>query len=155
MDRRAASGLLLPPRLSESIYGARPYNQPWLYPFLGRIVLVADSLRLSDRVVGAEDQSLRPGGTLQLARGHGRRENIAAVLAREVDPARAGWHWTEYGLKGRSLTGVLSYADVAAGYSGFAFWGDLLSIGRERSLVGSTRRSAGSSRSASSRSRPT
>ena len=38
----------------ETIYGARPYNQPWLFPFLGRIVLVADSVLLSGRVVGLD-----------------------------------------------------------------------------------------------------
>jgi hypothetical protein len=34
-----------------------------------------------------------------------------------------------------SLTGVAAYADVAAGYSGFMFFSDLLSIGRPRSFV--------------------
>jgi hypothetical protein len=41
-------------RFSESIYGARPYNQPWLVPFTGRIIFLADSFRLSGRVVGLD-----------------------------------------------------------------------------------------------------
>ena len=45
----------LPPRpFGETIYGARLYNQPWLFPFLGRIILVSDSVRLSDRIVGLD-----------------------------------------------------------------------------------------------------
>jgi hypothetical protein len=83
----------------ETVYGARPYNQPWLFPFLGRIIL------------------------------------IASILARELSPAGSGFRWTEYGIKGLSLTGVLSYADVAAAYSGFGFWEELRSIGREGSYV--------------------
>jgi hypothetical protein len=120
----------------ETIYGARPYNQPWLYPFLGRTVFVADSLLLSGRVVGVDkvNHFIREG--LSYWRTvNGRGEDIGDVLERELDPAGRGWHWTEYGLKGMSLTGVLSYADIAAGYSGFLFWEDLLSPGREEALV--------------------
>jgi hypothetical protein len=120
----------------ETIYGARPYNQPWLWPFLGRIIFVADSVLLSGRVVGVDkvNHFIREGlGHWRAV--HDRREEIASVLARELDPARRGWHWTEYGLKGLSLTGVLAYGDVAAGYSGYAFWEDLLSFGRMRSFV--------------------
>lgn len=121
---------------AETIYGARPYNQPWLYPFLGRTVLVADSLLLSGTVIGVDkiNHFLREG--LDNWRAvNGRGETIAVVLGRELDPALRGWNWTEYGIKGMSLTGVLSYADVAAGYSGFRFWEDLLQLRRERSLV--------------------
>ncbi len=121
---------------AETIYGARPYNQPWLYPFLGRTVLVADSILLSGRVVGVDkiNHFIREGLANWRAVDR-RRESIAEVLARELDPASTGWHWTDTGLKGMSLTGVLSYADVAAGYSGFRFWEDLLQLGRERSPV--------------------
>ena len=121
---------------SETIYGARPYNQPWLYPFLGRTVFVADSLLLAGRVVGVDkiNHFVREGLSNWRAVS-GRGESIAQVLGRELDPALTGWRWTEYGLKGMSLTGVLSYADVAAGYSGFRFWEDLLQFGREQSLV--------------------
>jgi hypothetical protein len=120
----------------ETIYGARPYNQPWLYPFLGRTVLVADSILLSDRVVGLDkiNHFIREGLSNWRA-VNGRGEDIAEVLGRELNPALGGWNWTEYGIKGMALTGVLSYADVAAGYSGFRFWEDLLQLGRERSLV--------------------
>ena len=120
----------------DTIYGARPYNQPWLYPFLGRTVLVADSILLSGRVVGLDkiNHFIREGLANWRA-VNGRGEDIAEVLGRELDPALGGWRWTEYGLKGMSLTGVLSYADVAAGYSGFRFWEDLLQLGREQSLV--------------------
>jgi hypothetical protein len=41
----------------------------------------------------------------------------------------------EHGLKGLTLTGVVSYADLAASYSGFEFWGDLLSFDAPSSLV--------------------
>jgi hypothetical protein len=120
----------------ETIYGARPYNQPWLFPFLGRIILVADSVLLSGRVVGLDkiNHFIREGLAHWRA-VHGRREDIASVLGRELDPARHGWRRTEYGLKGMSLTGVAAYADVAAGYSGYTFWSDLLSMGRDRSFV--------------------
>lgn len=120
----------------ETIYGARPYNQPWLFPFLGRIILVSDSVRLSDRIVGLDkiNHFIREG-LAHWRDVQGRREDIASILARELDPARGGLHWTEYGLKGKSLTGVLSYADAAAGYSGYTFWSDLLSMGRDRSFV--------------------
>ncbi len=120
----------------ETIYGARPYNQPWLYPFLGRTVFVADSLLVSGRVVGVDkiNHFIREG-LAYWRTVNGRGEGIADVLEREFNPAWRGWHWTEYGLKGMSLTGVLSYADVAAGYSGFRFWENLLRPGREQSLV--------------------
>jgi hypothetical protein len=120
----------------DTIYGARPYNQPWLYPFLGRTVLVADSILLYGRVVGLDkiNHFIREGLSNWRA-VNGRGEDIAEVLGRELDPALKGWNWTEYGIKGMSLTGVLSYADVAAGYSGFRFWEDLLQIGRAQSLV--------------------
>lgn len=120
----------------DTIYGARPYNQPWLFPFLGRIILVADSILLADRVVGLDklNHFIREG--LAHWRAVTRRGSaISTVLERELDPASQGWHWTEYGLKGLSLTGVLSYADVAAGYSGFIFWKDLLALEGERPLV--------------------
>jgi len=121
---------------AKTIYGARPYNQPWLYPFLGRTVFVVDSILLSGRVVGVDkiNHFIREGLASWRA-VYRRGGNIVAVLERELDPATRGWHWTEYGLKGMSLTGVLSYADVAAGYSGFRFWEDLLQFGREQSLV--------------------
>ena len=121
---------------AETIYGARPYNQPWLYPFLGRTVFVADSILLSGRIVGVDkiNHFVREGLANWRA-VNGRGETIAEVLGRELDPASRGWNWTEYGLKGMSLTGVLSYADVAAGYSGFRFWEDLLQLRREQSLV--------------------
>ena len=120
----------------ETIYGARPYNQPWLFPFLGRTILVADSVLLSGRIVGLDkiNHFIREGlAHWRAVSGDG--GDIASLLARELDPARGGLHWTEYGLKGKSLTGVLSYADVAAGYSGYTFWSDLLSMGRDRSFV--------------------
>jgi hypothetical protein len=41
-------------KFRESIYGARPYNQPWLYPFNGRIIFLADSIRLSGHLVGVD-----------------------------------------------------------------------------------------------------
>jgi hypothetical protein len=123
-------------RFEETIYGARPYNQPWLYPFLGRTIFVADSILLSGHVVGVDkiNHFIREGLS-HCREVNGRSEYIAEILGRELDPAGRGWRWTEYGLKGMSLTGVLSYADVAAGYSGFRFWEDLLQLGREQSLV--------------------
>jgi hypothetical protein len=120
----------------ESVYGARAYNQPWLLPFNGRIIFLADSILVSGRVVGIDKfnhfirEGLahwrdveRPGG------------EIAAVMARELGSPGRQWRWNEHGLKGLSLTGVLSYADLAASYSGFRFWSDLLSIGQPGSFV--------------------
>jgi hypothetical protein len=119
-----------------SIYGARPYNQPWLLPFNGRIIFLADSILVSGRVVGIDkfNHFIREG----LAHWRDVRQpggEIAAVMARELGSPGRQWRWNEHGLKGLSLTGVLSYADLAASYSGFRFWSDLLSIGQPGSFV--------------------
>lgn len=124
-------------RFSETIYGARRYDQAWLFPFNGRIIFVADSIRLSGHVVGIDkiDHFIREGLV------HWRRtvsrpsDDIAASIARELGPPRRQFRWTEYGLKGMSLTGVLSYADLAAGYFGYRFWSDLLSMEGPESFV--------------------
>lgn len=123
-------------KFRESIYGARPYDQPWLFPFTGRIIFVADSIRLSSRVVGIDkiDHFIREG--LAHWRAIDRRGgDIRSVLKRELGPPRRQFRWTEYGLKGMSLTGVLAYGDLAAGYFGYRFWNDLLSLGRPESFV--------------------
>lgn len=124
-------------KFRDSIYGARPYNQPWLWPFTGRIILLADSIRLSGRVIGLDkiNHFVREG----LAHWHAvsrDRRDIAVVFERELGASRAWFRFTEHGLKGRSLTGVVAYADLAASYSGFTFWSDLLSVGRPESYVG-------------------
>ena len=41
-------------KFSDTIYGARRYDQPWLFPFHGRVIFVADSILLSGRVVGLD-----------------------------------------------------------------------------------------------------
>ena len=120
----------------ETIYGARPYNQPWLFPFLGRIIWVADSILVAGHVIGLD----KIGHFLREGFAHWREverrgASIASAVAREWGPPRRQFRWTEYGLKGHSLTGVVSYADVAAGYWGFRFWSDLLSLDREGSFV--------------------
>ena len=113
----------------DTIYGAHKYNHPWLLPFLGRAILVADSIRLSGRVVGLDklQHFLREG------LGHWRDTvdgmDIATSMANELGSPGAWFGWTEYGLKGLSVSGVLAYADLAAEYSGYRFWRDLLSIG--------------------------
>ena len=114
-------------RFKESIYGARPYNQPWLVPFTGRIIFLADSIRLAGRLVGIDkiNHFLREG-LAHWRHVHDRGEGIEAVMAREL--GAPGWQlrMNEHGLKGMTLTGVVSYADLAASYSGFRFWNDLL-----------------------------
>jgi hypothetical protein len=120
----------------ETIYGARPYNQPWLFPFLGRIIWVADSILVAGHVVGLD----KIGHFLREGFAHWRQverngEDIASSVAREWGPPHRQFRWTEYGLKGHSLTGIVSYADVAAGYWGFRFWSDLLSLDRGGSFV--------------------
>jgi hypothetical protein len=123
-------------KFSETIYGARSYNRPWIYPFNGKIIFVADSIRLAGRTVGVDkiDHFIREGldhwKTIDQNGG-----DIAASIAREMGPAKRQFTWTEYGLKGMSLTGVLAYADIAAGYSGYRFWDDLLSLDRPGSFV--------------------
>ena len=124
-------------RFSESIYGARPYNQPWLFPFTGRVILIADSIRLSGRTIGLDkiNHFLREG--LEHWRDAARPgRDISTVMAEELGEPGRQLRWNEYGLKGWSLTGVLAYADLAASYSGYRFWTDLLSLDRETSLVG-------------------
>jgi hypothetical protein len=120
----------------DTIYGARPYNQPWLFPFLGRTIFVSDSILLSGRIVGLDkiNHFVREGLAhwRYVDRGTG---DIAASVAREWGPPHRQFAWTEYGLKGLSLPGVLSYADVAAGYSGYRFWSRLLAIDAPDSYV--------------------
>ena len=123
-------------RFSETIYGARAYNRPWMYPFHRRIIFVADSIRLAGRVVGLDKMNhfIREG--LE----HWRAVNeqgatIASDLARELGTPTRHAAWTEQGLKGVGLTGVLAYADLAASYSGFRFWSDLLTLERPQSFV--------------------
>jgi hypothetical protein len=123
-------------KFSDTIYGAKSYNQAWLYPVHGRIIFVADSLRLAGRTVGVDklDHFIREGldHWKFLQENHG---DIAASIAREMGPAKKQFSWTEYGLKGMSLTGVLAYADIAAGYFGYRFWDDALSLGKPASYV--------------------
>ena len=123
-------------KFSDTIYGARPYNQPWLFPFHGRVIFVADSILLSGRVVGLDkiNHFVREG--LEHWRGvTGRGRDIASILDEELGSPGRKFRWTEYGLKGWSLTGVLAYADLAAGYSGFQFWTDLLTMESPASYV--------------------
>jgi hypothetical protein len=122
----------------DSIYGARPYDQPWLFPFTGRVIFIADSVRLAGTMVGLDKinhfllEGLAHWKSVQQPDG-----NIGAVMAKELGPPHRQFRWTEYGLKGWSLTGVVAYADLAAGYSGYRFWRDVSSIGQRGSFVGS------------------
>lgn len=123
-------------KFSETIYGARPYNLPWLMPIYGRIIFVTDSILLSGHVVGIDKIShfIREGHDFwRDVTEHDR--DAASVLGQDLGPPRWQLGWNEYGLKGMSLTGVLSYADLAASYFGFRFWTDLLSLGRPESFV--------------------
>jgi hypothetical protein len=122
-------------RFGDTIYGSRAYNLPWLLPFNRRIIFVADSIRLHGHVVGIDKLShfIREG------LGHWRKvrngRNLEDLIEEEF--GSPGWQlgWNENGLKGMSLTGVLSYADIASGYSGFRFWTDLLKIDAPDSFV--------------------
>jgi hypothetical protein len=123
-------------KFKESIYGARPYNQPWLVVFNGRIIFLADSIRLAGRVVGTDkiNHFIREG----LAHWRAVHEDgvaIESVMAHEL--GTPGWQLrlNENGLKGMTLTGVLSYADLAASYSGFRFWSDLLTPDMPESFI--------------------
>lgn len=122
-------------RFGETIYGSRAYNLPWLLPFNRRIIFVADSIRLYDHVIGIDKLShfIREGLEHWQNIRHGR--NLEDLIQKEF--GSPGWQlgWNEHGLKGMSLTGVVSYADIAAGYSGFRFWTDLLSIDGPGSFV--------------------
>jgi len=123
-------------RFQESIYGGRPYNQPWLFPVTGRIIFLADSILLSGRVVGLDkiDHFIREGRAHHDAFVRG-AASIEDILTGELGNARQPLAPTEHGLKGLALTGVVSYADLAASYAGFRFWQDLLTLGRPGSLV--------------------
>lgn len=120
----------------ESIYGARPYNQPWLFPFTGRIILLADSIRVAGHLIGIDkiNHFIREGLTHWKAvqRPGG---DIAAVMVKELGPPGRQFRWNEYGLKGWSLTGVLAYGDLAASYSGYRFWRDISSVGGTGSYI--------------------
>jgi hypothetical protein len=111
----------------KSIYGARPYDLPWVFPFTGRVIFLADSIRLGGRLVGVDkiNHFIREG--LQHWRDVDRGEDIASVMARELGGPGRQLLMNEHGLKGLALTGVVAYADLAASYSGFRFWRDLLS----------------------------
>lgn len=120
----------------DTIYGARAYHHPWLYPFLGRIIFVSDSILLNGRVVGLDkiDHFIREG--LEhwrfIERSGG---GISESITREMGAPHRQLKWTEWGVKGMSLTGVLAYADIAAGYFGYRFWHDALSLGTPESFV--------------------
>ena len=123
-------------KFNETIYGARSYNRPWMYPFHRRLIFVADSIRLANRIVGLDKMNhfIREGLV------HWRAVNekggtIASDIARELGSPTKHIAWTEQGLKGMALTGVLAYADLAASYSGFRFWSDLLTVGTPQSFV--------------------
>ena len=122
-------------RFSESIYGARAYNQPFLFPVNGRIIFLADSIRLSGTVIGVDkiNHFLREGLAHWRAAEQGQR--IDAIMARELGVEGHPLRMTERGLRGMALTGVLAYADLAASYSGFRFWRDLLSTEHSRAYV--------------------
>jgi hypothetical protein len=120
----------------DSIYGARPYNQPWLFPFTGRIILVADSIRVNGHLIGIDkiNHFIREG----LSHWKAVREtdgNIAAVMRKELGRPGRQFRWNEYGLKGWSLTGVLAYSDLGASYWGYRFWSDTLSMNQPTSLI--------------------
>jgi hypothetical protein len=121
---------------SDSIYGRRPYDQPWLFPFTGRVIFLADSIRLSGRIVGIDkiNHFLREGLAHWRAVDSG--DDIAAVMARELGEPRRQLLMNEHGLKGLSLTGVVSYGDLAASYSGLHFWRDLLSPDAAHAFAG-------------------
>ena len=112
----------------DSIYGARPYHRPWLLPFTGRVIWLADSIRLAGRVVGIDkiNHFLREGFAHWHAEQSG--DDVDTIMTRELGRPGRLWRMTEYGLKGRALTGVLAYADLAASYGGLGFWRDLLSV---------------------------
>ena len=120
---------------SDSIYGARPYDQPWLFPVTRRVIFLADSILLSRSVVGLDkiDHFIREGQAHYDAFERGRI--LSDILRDELGRAARPLAMTEYGLKGRALTGVVSYADLAAGYAGFLFWRDLLAVDRPQSFV--------------------
>jgi hypothetical protein len=123
-------------RFGETIYGARAYNRPWMYPFHRRIIFVADSIRLAGRVVGLDKMNhfIREG-LVHWRAVNERGATIASDIKRELGSPTRHSAWTEQGLKGMGLTGVLAYADLAASYSGFRFWSDLLAVGGPRSFV--------------------
>jgi hypothetical protein len=120
----------------ETIYGARAYNRPWMYPFHRRIIFVADSIRLTGRVVGLDKMNhfIREG-LVHWRAVNERGATIASDIARELGSPTQHAAWTEQGLKGVALTGVLAYADLAASYCGFRFWSDLLAVGGPQSFV--------------------
>jgi hypothetical protein len=120
----------------DSIYGARPYDRPWLLPFTGRIIWLADSIRVAGRVVGIDkiNHFLREGLAHWRAERSG--DDVATIMTRELGRPGRRWLMTEYGLKGRALTGVLAYADLAASYGGLGFWRDLLSVDHAGAYVG-------------------
>ena len=64
-----------------------------------------------------------------------RRAPTLREQCHELGPPRRQFSWTEWGLKGMSLTGVLAYADLAAGYFGYRFWTDLLAFDRPESFI--------------------
>jgi hypothetical protein len=123
-------------KFKESVYGARPYNRPWMVVFTGRIMFLADTIRLDGRIVGIDkiNHFIREG-LAHWRDVHEKGEGIERVLARERGVK--GWQlrMNENGLKGMTLTGVLSYADLAASYSGFNFWNELLALDSPESFI--------------------
>lgn len=121
---------------TDTIYGAHRYDQAWRWPFLHRIIFVADSIKLSGQLVGLDkvDHFIREGlAHWKYIDEHG--GDIAGSMAHEVGKPGSHMAWTEYGVKGMSLTGVFAYADLAAGYNGYRFWQDALALGRPGSFI--------------------
>ena len=122
-------------KFSDSIYGARPYDQPLLFPVTHRVIFLADSILLSGRVVGIDkiNHFIREGQAHYDAFARGRR--LADILRDELGRGARPLAMTEYGLKGRALTGVVSYADLAASYAGFQFWRELLTLDHRAAFI--------------------
>ena len=109
--------------------------EPGLFPFTHRVIYLADAIRLDGDLVGLDkiNHFIREG--LLHWRAVRAGATIEDDLARELGPPGRQLRWNGSGLKGWSLTGVLSYADLAAGFSGFRFWTDLLAVDGDHALV--------------------
>ena len=136
VGQRPSRSRSLPPEVQRDHLRGALLHRLWMYPFHRRIIFVADSIRLAGRIVGLDkmDHFIREGLV------HWRAVNekggtIASDIARELGSPTRRIAWTEQGLKGMALTGVLAYADLAASYSGFRFWSDLLAVGTPQSFV--------------------
>jgi len=113
------AALLQPMSVSDSVYGANPFERPFL------LIELSPTVRLHDRYVGVD----KLGHFFQ--QGHEYYERFVEARAAgktEAEATRlavAGGVKQEHGFYGEAIIGIYSNADLAANYAGLLFYRNL------------------------------